>query len=92
MLTDQDLSEDTRQLLRRTAVLLANAHDALPRPRLTHVGACGARAYHNCRPNPVVRSLELLSNGDVLAYCCRRHVTPNDPDYRAFRVFFGDLS
>lgn len=86
-----DNSDETRAFLRRTASLLADAHEALPRPVLSHKGPCGVRTFHDdCEPERVVRTLELLPNGDILAYCCRRHLTRNDPEYRTYRELFED--
>ena len=47
------------------------------------------RAYHDCRPDPLVRALELLPNGEIVAYCCRRRFVSSDPEYRAFRALFA---
>jgi hypothetical protein len=69
---------------------LAESRAAAPKPRVTHEGPCGDRAFcpRGCRTD--VATLERLHNGHVVNRCCVFAVlTPNDWQYAEFAAAFA---
>ncbi len=76
--------------LRQVGRALAESWAAEPKPRVTHLGQCGDRAFcpRGCRDD--VPTLERLQNGNVVNRCCVWAVlTPNDYQYTEFAAAFA---
>lgn len=81
---------DALDLWRRVGTVLAESSAADPKPRLTHQGRCGDRAFcvRGCRDD--LPTLERLPNGHVVNRCCVWAIlTPNDWQYAEFAAAFA---
>ncbi len=81
---------DTPDTWRKLGRALAESWAAAPKPRVTHDGPCGDRAFcpRGCRVD--LPTLERLQNGHVVNRCCVFAVlTPLDYQYPEFAAAFA---